>query len=129
MLDSHDDGLPEVLARLDVAATAQEVVLLVREQVERLPDSASWLRGEIRDAEDISSCAVDLTRHRAMEGQLPGALAGLEILFARACVRVAQLLDPDATHRAFEARSQALPAMEDAAVGPPTPAASTETPG
>lgn len=90
---STRDDLEVALALLGAAATEEVVASIVRDYVLATPGARDWIHGEIRSADDIASCAVDLARARVLTHRVDPVVADLEILFARACVRLAALLD------------------------------------
>ncbi len=104
---STRDDLEGALALLGAAATEEAVASIVRDYVLATPGARDWIHGEIRGADDIASCAVDLGRARALAHRIDPVVADLEVLFARACVRVAALLDPSG--RRLLPVSQAFP--------------------
>lgn len=89
---SGNDNLEVALALLGAAPSEAVVAAIVRDYVASQPAAREWIRGEVLDAEDVAACAVDLARVRRQLDHVDGTLADLEVLFARACVRIAALL-------------------------------------
>lgn len=89
---SGNDNLEVALVLLGAAESEALVVAIVRDYVASKPAAREWIHGEVRDAGDLASCAVDLARVRMQLDHASVTLADLEVLFARACVRLAALL-------------------------------------
>ena len=100
----QDDNLEVAQAMLEAATSDDVVVAIVRDFVASEPGARDWIEGDIHDARDIANCAVDLARVRLTLERANGSLDRLEVLFARACVRLAALLDRKATDPAATAR-------------------------
>ena len=104
---STRDDLEVAVALLGAAATEEVVASIVRDYVLSRPGARDWIHGEIRNADDIASCAVDLARARVLTHRVDPIVAELEILFARACVRIAALLDQAGRNRVVSSRGLA----------------------
>ena len=99
---SRNDNLEVALARVAAAPSPEGVVSIVRDYVAAEPASLDWLPSDPRDPDELAGCAVDLARHR-MRAEHP-VLEALEVLFGRACVRIATLTDRAGAHRNDNAR-------------------------
>ena len=100
----QDDNLEVAQAMLEAAPSDEIVVAIVRDFVASEPGARDWIEGEIQDARDVANCAVDLARARLALERPNGTLDRLEVLFGRACVRLAALLDRKAMDPAATAR-------------------------
>ena len=103
---------PDMLLRIERAASDEELLALVRRYVHDLPEVAlerlppHCIPHGVEDTEDIADWALVLTQSRTRAGDENRALADLEQVFARACVRASELLDRTGRWRSHARRAR-----------------------
>jgi hypothetical protein len=98
----------ETLHRIEQAGNDEEILLALRDY---LADPANGhdprLANMLGDTTDVPSIALELTRFRLAARTTEAGTPDLEAVFARASVRLAELMDHTGGWQAFRLRSKA----------------------
>jgi hypothetical protein len=99
----------QALIAIDQARTQGDVLRVLKDYVHSpYADCAHWLDREILDASDVAEIALELTRTRLTTLTTPASLVNAEVVFARACVKNAALLDSSGAWKVYRARTGAI---------------------
>lgn len=97
--------LERALAAIDQARTQEEVLSVLRAFVRGPVGSTVLASAEIESADDVAEIALELAHLRASTMSTDLSLVLAEALFARASMKMAQLLDCTGSWMAYKARA------------------------
>jgi hypothetical protein len=98
----------QTLAAIEGATSIAAIIAALRELSENDPLAGRLIPSALAEADEVADLALELTRLRTRLPHGDPDLMGLETLYARASVRISELLDPEGW-RAYQARSGRRP--------------------
>lgn len=99
----------QTLHRIEGAASEEEVFCALREFIADPANGLESIAAEMHDASDVAGIAFELTQRRLFSEDPDAVSPDLEAVFARATVRIAELLDNSGGWAAYRLRSSSKP--------------------
>ena len=96
---------------VESAVTADAIITALREHAHADPLAGRLIPSQLAEADEVADLALELTRLRMRLPHADRDLLGLENLFTRASVKLAELLDANGLLNAYKARDARRPPL------------------